>query len=68
MNLPAPPPYPPVVVRATNFFVGVSEGVVRAEALPVHVGRRTSCWQTRVTDAKGKLVAQVTQTQMVLTA
>ncbi len=52
----------------TNFFAGVSEGVVRAEALPVHVGKRTSCWQTRVTDAKGKLVAQVTQTQMVLTA
>ena len=41
----------------TNFFAGVSEGVVRAEALPVHVGKRTSCWQTRVTDAKGKLVA-----------
>ncbi len=52
----------------TNFFAGVAEGVVRAEALPVHVGKRTSCWQTRVTDAKGKLVAQVTQTQMVLTA
>jgi uncharacterized protein (TIGR00369 family) len=52
----------------TNFFAGVSEGVVRAEALPVHVGKRTSCWQTRVTDAKGKLVAQVTQTQMVLAA
>ena len=52
----------------SNFFAGVSEGVVRAEALPVHVGKRTSCWTTRVTDAKGKLVAQVTQTQMVLTA
>lgn len=52
----------------TNFFAGVSEGVVRAVALPVHVGKRTSCWQTRVTDAKGKLVAQITQTQMVLTA
>jgi uncharacterized protein (TIGR00369 family) len=52
----------------TNFFGGVSEGVVRAEALPVHVGKRTSCWQTRVSDSKGKLVAQVTQTQMVLTA
>jgi 1,4-dihydroxy-2-naphthoyl-CoA hydrolase len=52
----------------TNFFAGVSEGVVRAEATPVHVGKRTSCWQTRVTDANGKLVAQITQTQMVLTA
>jgi 1,4-dihydroxy-2-naphthoyl-CoA hydrolase len=29
----------------TNFFRAVSEGVVRAEALPVHVGKRTSCWQ-----------------------
>ena len=50
----------------TNFFAGVSEGVVRAEATPLHRGRTTQVWQTRVTDASGRLLAQVTQTQMVL--
>jgi len=50
----------------TNFFAGVSEGIVRAEATPLHRGRTTQVWQTRVTDASGKLLAQVTQTQMVL--
>jgi uncharacterized protein (TIGR00369 family) len=50
----------------TNFFAGVSEGVVRAEATPLHRGRTTMVWQTRVTDASGRLLAQVTQTQMVL--
>ncbi len=50
----------------TNFFAGVSEGIVRAEATPLHRGRTTQVWQTRVTDASGRLLAQVTQTQMVL--
>ena len=50
----------------TNFFAGVAEGTVRAEAVPLHVGGRTSVWQTRVTDAKGRLVAQTIQTQLVL--
>lgn len=42
----------------TNFFAAGRGGTVRAEAVPVHVGRRTSCWQTRVTDADGRLLAQ----------
>lgn len=50
----------------TNFFAGVSEGIVRAEATPLHRGRTTQVWQTRVTDASGRLLAQVIQTQMVL--
>jgi uncharacterized protein (TIGR00369 family) len=50
----------------TNFFAGVSEGIVRAEAVPLHRGRTTQVWQTRVTDASGRLLAQVIQTQMVL--
>lgn len=39
---------------------------VIGEATPVHRGRRTQVWQTRITTAEGKLVALVTQTQMVL--
>ena len=36
-----------------------------AEAVPLHRGRRTQVWETRVTHADGKLVAKVTQTQLV---
>lgn len=51
----------------TNFFRGGREGsTVRGETRPLHRGRRTQVWQTTVTDVDGKLVAQVTQTQMVL--
>jgi 1,4-dihydroxy-2-naphthoyl-CoA hydrolase len=41
---------------------------VRAEAVPLHRGRRTQVWQTRVTDESGRLLTQTVQTQMVLTA
>jgi 1,4-dihydroxy-2-naphthoyl-CoA hydrolase len=51
----------------TNFFSSAKEGsTVVGEATPLHVGRRTSVWQTRVTREDGKLIALVTQTQMVL--
>jgi uncharacterized protein (TIGR00369 family) len=39
---------------------------VTGETTPVHRGRRTQVWTTRITTAEGKLVAVVTQTQMVL--
>jgi len=51
----------------TNFLSSAPVGTrVIGEATPVHKGRRTQVWQTRVTTAEGKLVALVTQTQMVL--
>ena len=51
----------------TNFFRGSREGsTVRGETRPLHRGRRTQVWQTTITDAEGKLLAQVTQTQMLL--
>ena len=52
----------------TNFFSAGRTGVVRAESTPLHKGRRTMVWQTRITDEAGRLLAQVIQTQMVLTA
>ena len=52
----------------TNFFSAGRAGVVRAESTPLHKGRRTMVWQTRITDEGGRLLAQVIQTQMVLTA
>lgn len=50
----------------TNFFAAGREGVVRAEATPLHRGKRTMVWQTRVTDATGRLLSLTIQTQMVL--
>jgi uncharacterized protein (TIGR00369 family) len=51
----------------TNFIGGAAEGsVVTGECTPVHKGRTTQVWQTRITSAQGKLVALVTQTQIVL--
>jgi 1,4-dihydroxy-2-naphthoyl-CoA hydrolase len=50
----------------TNFFAAAFEGVVRAESTPLHKGKRTHVWQTRVTDANGKLLSLTIQTQVVL--
>jgi len=51
----------------TNFVAPAPAGTrVIGEATPVHRGRRTMIWQTRVSAAKGRLVALVTQTQLVL--
>jgi uncharacterized protein (TIGR00369 family) len=51
----------------TNFIGGAKEGTTLvATATPVHRGRRTQVWTTRLETEEGKLVAIVTQTQMVL--
>ena len=51
----------------TNFIGGAAEGsVVTGESTPVHKGRTTQVWQTRITNSEGKLVALVTQTQIVM--
>ena len=53
----------------TNFFAPAPVGTtVIAECTPLHRGRRTMVWQTRVTGENGRLLALVTQTQMVLEA
>ena len=51
----------------TNFLGSAPAGsVVRGEASPLHVGRRSSVWETRITNADGKLLALVIQTQMTI--
>jgi uncharacterized protein (TIGR00369 family) len=51
----------------TNFLGSAPAGsVVEGEATPLHVGRRSSVWQTRVTNVDGKLLALVIQTQMTI--
>ena len=51
----------------TKFLAGAPVGAkLLGEATPVHRGRRTMVWQTRLTLEDGRAVALVTQTQMVL--
>ena len=51
----------------TNFFRASPIGArLIAEATPLHRGRRTQVWETRISNEQGRLVAKVTQTQMVL--
>ncbi|HEX3499582.1 MAG TPA: PaaI family thioesterase [Stellaceae bacterium] len=51
----------------TNFLGAAPLGAkVFGESTPIHRGRTTMVWQTRITLESGKLVALVTQTQMVL--
>jgi uncharacterized protein (TIGR00369 family) len=53
----------------TNFFAaGVEGGRVIGICRPLHRGRSTMVWQTRVERDDGTLVALVTQTQIVLRA
>jgi len=50
----------------TNFIAGCRAGTVQAEAKPIHKGKRTHVWETRITDENGKLLSVTTQTQMIL--
>ena len=53
----------------TNFVGGAPLGTtVTGESTPLHRGRTTQVWQTKITNDKGKLLAVVTQTQMILPA
>jgi 1,4-dihydroxy-2-naphthoyl-CoA hydrolase len=57
------------VESKTNFLAPSPSGTkVIGECLPLHRGRRTMVWQTRITSAEGRLVAVVTQTQLVIEA
>ena len=50
----------------TNFFAAGEGPVLKAVAIPLHIGRTTMVWQTTIRNADRKLVAVVTQTQIVL--
>ena len=53
----------------TNFFAAISVGdTARAECTPLHRGRTTMVWQTRVMRSDGRVAALVIQTQLVLPA
>jgi 1,4-dihydroxy-2-naphthoyl-CoA hydrolase len=67
INLPEDAKGTTTLESKTNFIGPAKEGsTVIATATPIHRGRRTQVWQTRLETEEGKLVAVVTQTQMVL--
>ncbi len=50
----------------TNFLGAVPDGETAfGEATPLHIGRTTQVWQTKIARENGKLAAIVTQTQLV---
>jgi len=53
----------------TNFFAAISVGdTARAECTPLHRGRTTMVWQTKIVRGDGRLCALVIQTQIVIPA
>ena len=67
INLPDDAKGTTTLESKTNFIGAAREGTtVIATATPVHRRRRTQVWQTRLESEDGKLIALVTQTQMVL--
>ncbi|WP_407154259.1 PaaI family thioesterase [Bradyrhizobium sp. STM 3557] len=67
INLPDEAKGTTTIESKTNFIGGAKEGATLvATATPVHRGRRTQVWQTRLETDDGKLVAIVTQTQLIL--
>lgn len=66
LNLPAGGTTTATVESKTNFFRAVREGRVQGVTRPLHVGRSFIVVQTDVVDDRDRRVAQVTQTQAVL--
>ena len=66
LNLPAGATGTATIESKTNFFRPVRAGRVTATARPLHVGRNVIVVQTDLMDGDGRRVAQVTQTQAVL--
>jgi 1,4-dihydroxy-2-naphthoyl-CoA hydrolase len=67
LNLPDGATTTATVESKTNFFRAVREGRVEGITKPLHVGRSFIVVQTDVLDDEQRRVAQVTQTQAVLT-
>jgi uncharacterized protein (TIGR00369 family) len=66
LNLPGDAAGTATIESKTNFLGAVRSGAVSAIATPLHVGGATIVVETSLRDAAGRLVARVTQTQMVL--
>jgi uncharacterized protein (TIGR00369 family) len=65
-NLPKEAIGTSTIESKTNFLGAVRSGTVRATARPLHVGGTTIVVETEMRDERDRLVAKVTQTQVVL--
>jgi 1,4-dihydroxy-2-naphthoyl-CoA hydrolase len=66
LNLPEGATGTATVESKTNFLGAVRSGTVTATATPLHRGGTTIVVETSVRDSAGRLIAKVTQTQLVL--
>lgn len=66
LNLPEGAAGTATIESKTNFFGAVRVGTVTASARPLHIGGSTIVVETEVRDHSAKLIAKVTQTQIVL--
>jgi 1,4-dihydroxy-2-naphthoyl-CoA hydrolase len=66
LNLPKEASGTATIESKTNFVGAVRSGSVTATSTPLHAGGTTIVVETAVRDTSGRLVAKVTQTQMVL--
>ncbi len=68
LNLPAGA-YTTTIESKTNFLAAAPVGSrLIGETTPVHRGKTTMVWQTRISTDAGRLLALVTQTQLILAA
>jgi uncharacterized protein (TIGR00369 family) len=65
-----PPGARTTTIESKTNFIGAAPVASRVigESTPLHRGKTTMVWQTRISAESGKLLALVTQTQMVLPA
>lgn len=69
LNLPEGAARTTTLESKTNFLGSARVGeTVEGEATPLHIGRRSSVWQTRITGEGDKLLCLVIQTQMTIAA
>jgi uncharacterized protein (TIGR00369 family) len=66
LNLPHDASGTATVESKTNFLGAVRAGKVTATSTPLHRGGATIVVETEVRDSRARLVAKVTQTQLVL--
>jgi uncharacterized protein (TIGR00369 family) len=66
LNLPAGSTGTTTVESKTNFLRAVRAGYVEATSRPLHTGRTLIVVETDLRDDSGRLVARVTQSQLVL--
>lgn len=68
LNLPREAQGTTTVESKTNFLRGIRGGQVEAVSRPLHIGRKVIVVETDLRDGEARLVARVTQSQLVLGA